>query len=553
MSIIGNKRIRGILFVILILALAAGLSHPSVRAAENRTDSLSDRSGPDWTKLEGTKLRDIEADEIRVLNLMAMVVRQRLAKEGGSFSPQARVLARSAGQAFRQADYYRTYRYVTRAIISLAGEELSETTEVATSLNFVLNRALLSPGDPMIISLQPAFTLGGPLSGTYTARLSFRDATGTVVQEVGTIHISEMRDYDIEVSTDSLKAGGYLADYELLDPKGDRSVFASRRFVVHDGYRPRLADLKAKMNQLEEADVALKGIPHRAAMETIAFVIESLGRADKQYISSFWASVHPITMHIRSLRLDPAGRAYFDVDPELGLAESLAADLLAGKNPFQKRTGDMRLAYRSSVDGELVPFRVFAPEGYDPAKKYPMIVGLHGANGDEHSFMEGRGGLFKRLGQERGYVLATPSGRGPYGGYEGAAEQDVVDVTERVMQLYSVDPARVFLTGHSMGGQGTWYVGFNHPDTFAALAPIAGTSKPRRGPIPFENKLDMPVLFSHGANDTVNLVENARRTAELARERLSSFRYDEYPDCEHNDVVDAALPKIFDFFDQQAK
>jgi len=548
MSIIWKKRFRVIPVVVLALVLSAGLS-----AARNPADSASDSSGADWTKLDGTKLREIEPDEIRVLNLMARVVRQRLTKQGGSFSPQARALARSAGQAFRKEDYYRTYRYVTRAILSLAGEELSETTEVATSLNFVLNRALLSAGDPMTISLQPAFTLGRPLSGTYKANLSLRDEAGKVVQEVGTIPVTEMEDYDIEVSTDDLKPGRYLADYELLDPNGDRSVFASRRFVVHDGYRPRLADLEARMSRLEETDIASKGVPHRAAMETVAFVIESLGRADKQYISSFWASVYPITMHIRSLRLDPGGRAYFDVDPELGLAEALAADLLAGKNPFQTRTGDMRLAYRSSVDDELVPFRVFAPDGYDPAKEYPMIVGLHGANGDEHSFMRGRGGLFKRLGQERGYVLATPSGRGPYGGYEGAAEQDVIDVTERVMQLYSVDPERVFLTGHSMGGQGTWYVGFNHPDTYAALAPIAGTSKQRRGPIPFENKLDMPVLFSHGAKDSVNLVQNARRTAETARKKLTSFKYDEYAECEHNDVVDKALPTIFDFFDRQWK
>jgi pimeloyl-ACP methyl ester carboxylesterase len=548
MSLISKKPILRILCFVLTLSLSASLSVPG-----NLADSASDSSGADWTKLEGTKLREIEPDEIRVLNLMARVVRQRSAKQGGTPSPQAQALARSAGQAFRKQDHYRTYRYVTRAILSLAGEELSETTEVATSLNFVLNRALLSPGDPMIISLQPAFTLAKPLSGTYKAKLSLRDATGKVVQEVGTIHIAEVRDYDVEVSTESLKPGNYLADYELLDPNGDRSVFASRRFVVHDGYRPRLADLEVKMNQLQEAEAASKGIPHRTAMETIAFVMESLGRADEQYISSFWASVHPITMRIRSLRLNPGGRAYFDVDSELGLAEALAADLLAGKNPFQSRTGDMRLAYRSPVDDELVPFRVFAPEGYDPAKKYPMIVGLHGANGDEHSFMRGRGGLFKRLGQERGYILATPSGRGPYGGYEGAAEQDVIDVTERVMQLYSVGPERVFLTGHSMGGQGTWYVGLNHPDTFAALAPIAGTAKRRRGPIPFDNKPDMPVLFSHGAKDSVNLVENARRTAELARKSLSSFRYDEYPECEHNDVVDAALPTIFDFFDHQWK
>ena len=101
-----------------------------------------------------------------------------------------------------------------------------------------------------------------------------------------------------------------------------------------------------------------------------------------------------------------------------------------------------------------------------------------------------------------------------------------------------------------MGGQGTWYVGFKHPDMFAGLAPIAGTAVRRRGPIPFQNKPDMPVLFSHGAKDTVVLVQSARRTADRAGKLLTRFRYNEYPDLEHNDVVDTALTSIFDFFDK---
>src|SRR5262249_49501668 len=66
---------------------------------------------------------------------------------------------------------------------------------------------------------------------------------------------------------------------------------------------------------------------------------------------------------------------------DLGLATALAESLLAGRNPLATRASDMRLAYRSPVDGTLQPFRVFVPDGYDPSKKYPLIVALHGATG----------------------------------------------------------------------------------------------------------------------------------------------------------------------------
>lgn len=125
-----------------------------------------------------------------------------------------------------------------------------------------------------------------------------------------------------------------------------------------------------------------------------------------------------------------------------------------------------------------------------------------------------------------------------------------MDVLNRVQRIYSIDPGQVFLTGHSMGGQGTWTLGFKHPDKFAALAPVAG--RPQDAAI-MKSSPAKPVLFSQGGKDTLATPEQARLLAEAAKKQLTNFKYQEYPDDDHFVVRVHSLPAIFDFFDAWRK
>ncbi|MCH8853387.1 MAG: hypothetical protein IID41_12165, partial [Planctomycetes bacterium] len=116
---------------------------------------------------------------------------------------------------------------------------------------------------------------------------------------------------------------------------------------------------------------------------------------------------------------------------------------------------------RSPVDGELGPFRIFVPEGYDPDQAYPFVIALHGAGGDENSFMDRYQGLYKKNAQDRGYIVASVNGRGPYGGYRGDSGQDVIDVLDMIEATYRIDKDRRYIMVHSMGGGGTVLVGFD--------------------------------------------------------------------------------------------
>ena len=124
-----------------------------------------------------------------------------------------------------------------------------------------------------------------------------------------------------------------------------------------------------------------------------------------------------------------------------------------------------------------------------------------------------------------------------------------MDVLDRVLSLYNIDPERVYLTGHSMGGGGTWIFGLRHAEKFAAIAPIAASGRWVRSRH-VKPHADLPVLFSQGAKDMVALAEPARRTAKLLAKYMKNFDlYRISQRYAQHDMVTQRLPSIFDFFD----
>jgi poly(3-hydroxybutyrate) depolymerase len=242
---------------------------------------------------------------------------------------------------------------------------------------------------------------------------------------------------------------------------------------------------------------------------------------------------------------------------DAALAESLADALARRSDPPLQPTGDTQQAYLAS-DNELVRYRIFVPVGYDATRRYPLVIAIHSGAGAgtyfdwEASFSTdgtaSKENQLKRLAQERGYIVACPSGSGgSFGEFlSPRGEADVLDVLRRVQSVYSVDPQRVFLAGWSVGSDAVWHIAMGHPELFRAIAPVAGSAewldrdKTR-------NAARLGILFSAGASDP-SVVE-ARRTSALAKQLLANFSYVEYPETTHDAVWTKALSAVFDFFD----
>lgn len=134
---------------------------------------------------------------------------------------------------------------------------------------------------------------------------------------------------------------------------------------------------------------------------------------------------------------------------------------------------DLRLAYRSSIDGTDQPYRLYVPTGYDGTAAFPLIVALHGTSGSESTLFDKYGdGAIKKAAEKHAALLVSPLGRGVTE-YYGIGENDVLGVIADVRARYRVDPDRICVTGHSMGGTGAARLALQHPDLFAAAAPLA--------------------------------------------------------------------------------
>ncbi len=161
-----------------------------------------------------------------------------------------------------------------------------------------------------------------------------------------------------------------------------------------------------------------------------------------------------------------------------------------------------------------VPYRPCVPADWDGTSDLPLVMFLHGANNDESSYLDQNNKQMVTLAEQHGYVLVSPLGyNGAYGNFlrlsadfsqpEGAtkllamrtpeaeknqelSEKDVINVLELVLNEYPIDRSKMFLTGHSMGSGGTWYIGGKYATYWAALAPMFGAFVLETG-YPLEN------------------------------------------------------------------
>ena len=141
--------------------------------------------------------------------------------------------------------------------------------------------------------------------------------------------------------------------------------------------------------------------------------------------------------------------------------------------------------------------------------KMPLILQLHGAgergNGSDSVINAVEKNGFSHIftdDAEIDCVLVQPQCRAD--SFWVAHIQEIKIFIEQLVKKYNIDEDRIYLTGLSMGGYGTWYTASAFPDMFAAIAPVCGGGMPW-----FAGALKMPVWAFHGKEDTVVLPSNS--------------------------------------------
>lgn len=224
-------------------------------------------------------------------------------------------------------------------------------------------------------------------------------------------------------------------------------------------------------------------------------------------------------------------------------------ELTPGK--IQKRTYEFKDAMKE------MEYALFVPKGYQQTKKYPLIVALHGLGSNPMQIIRYPG--FATLAQKFGYVIVAPMGYNSGGWYgqlpskiSKLSEKDVMNVLEMTRKELSIDPNRIFLMGHSMGGGGTWHLGLKYPKLWAGLAPIAPAIYLRK-PRDLKTITHLPVILIQGDKDTLVPVKKARQWAEKMKELKMKHKYVEVKGGGHIMPAIQRLPDIFEFFNEHKR
>lgn len=231
-----------------------------------------------------------------------------------------------------------------------------------------------------------------------------------------------------------------------------------------------------------------------------------------------------------------ASTTEFLSDPNLLAAdvEKEIQSLEAGKNPYDRRKGDY---WRVMVRGSSrIPMRVYVPESLDLTKPVPVVVALHGAGGDENMFMDAYGlGKVKREADRKGFIVVSPATF-----YMLTRSENLSALIEEISACYPIDPKRVYVLGHSMGGGATAKLASEKSDLITAASCIAGF----RG---FSGKTVCPTLILSAELDAIVPKDAIEQGAKQAINDGLPVEYHAVPSYGHTMVVEAKLPDVIDW------
>jgi dienelactone hydrolase len=308
-----------------------------------------------------------------------------------------------------------------------------------------------------------------------------------------------------------------------------------RAFTTHLAWYK--GDALAKARELAAATAQAGRTPEGITLRMLASMVEDrLGTKIGEASGNPWPALHSPLMEYEELMLERAGKV--------------------GR---VREHGFVRLAWIDEIDDTPQFCRAYLPGGYAASRKWPLVLQLHGFNPANPLYWDWWSADNRHAGPDTepaggGVVYIEPHGRGNVQ-YRSFADADVLRCMAEARKLLSIDENRVYLTGDSMGGWGTWNVATRHPELFAAIAPVfggvdyhstmpadvaAGLTLAER----FINEKDSswsmadglvntPIFVHHGDKDEAVNVEWSRWGVRLLQRWGYDIRYREYPGKVH--------------------
>jgi predicted peptidase len=174
-------------------------------------------------------------------------------------------------------------------------------------------------------------------------------------------------------------------------------------------------------------------------------------------------------------------------------------------------------------------YLLFLPQGYEQSKqRWPLMLFLHGAgeSGTDLAKVKTHGPpKVVESKPDFPFILVSPQSAG-----RGWNSDTLNALLNDVIRQYRVDERRIYLTGLSMGGYGTWSLAAAHPERFAAIVPICGGGNPADA----KKLAALPIWVFHGSKDPTVPVQRSREMVEAIQAAGGNVKFTEYPEAKHD-------------------
>jgi predicted peptidase len=197
--------------------------------------------------------------------------------------------------------------------------------------------------------------------------------------------------------------------------------------------------------------------------------------------------------------------------------------------PGKQQTQKLERTIKVTMD-----YLLYLPKAYDEKDSWPLLLFLHGAGerGDDLEKVKVHGPpKLIAAGKEFDFIVISPQCQSDH----WWRSEELTALLDDVVEKYKVDQDRIYLTGLSMGGFGTWSLAGFSPNRFAALVPICGggdSSVARR-------LAHIPVWVFHGAKDPVVPLSASETMVEALKKADGNVKFTVYPEAGHDSWTDA--------------
>jgi hypothetical protein len=290
---------------------------------------------------------------------------------------------------------------------------------VSTEALFERGRRAFSPGEKVRLAFR--LPRDARIESALAARAAFalHDLDGAKLYDVGEVALAASKDEvtgSLEWTVPPVKEGSYFLGGRFLDKDG--ALLAPRSEVVF--VTPEFERLRQEAKAVAVDPASLDPVAREISLPSTEMLVEDA--------------------EMRWFDFGKAPRDWTFVKRQLETAGDHARQLAAGRDPWKDKTGLLVKAYRSEFDDTLQPYALHVPKDYDPKKRWPLLVTLHGATSNHLLNRRRVFGLGNRPGEsdyeairnedvafpEVGFIVLAPYGRGEVATYNGLAERDVL-------------------------------------------------------------------------------------------------------------------------------